>query len=87
MNAGRSKQIPWAQPSNPGCTHANVTVEAGKTYRLRLIAATTLVYTTVCFEGHNVTLIAADAYPIDPISFGSCVDVNSGQRCVSVVDQ
>ena len=79
-SSGRSKQLPWAQPSNPGCTHANVTVEAGKTYRLRLISAVTLVYLTVCFEGHNVTLIAADASPIDPISFGSCVDINSGQR-------
>lgn len=80
--AGRSKQLPWAQPSNPGCTHANVTVDAGKTYRLRLIGASTLVYLTVCFEGHNVTLVAADASPIDPISFGPCVDLNSGQRCI-----
>ena len=28
-----------------------------------------------------MTIIAGDATPTDPISFGPCVDINSGQRC------
>ena len=49
-------------------------------YRFRLIANTLIAIMTVCFEGHNVTVIAADATPTEPISFGECVDLNSGQR-------
>jgi FtsP/CotA-like multicopper oxidase with cupredoxin domain len=58
-----------------------IPVEAGKTYRLRVVAATLLVYTTVCFEGHSVSVVAADGIPTEPRAT-SCVDVNSGQRCV-----
>jgi L-ascorbate oxidase len=64
-----------------GCTHESLVVEPGKTYRLRLISSTVLVYTSVCFEGHNVTVIASDATPTDPLNM-TCVDVNSGQRWV-----
>ena len=78
--AGKSVQQPWAAPSSPGCSHDNITVMPGKTYRFRIINAGSLVYQTVCFEGHNVTIVAADAIPTDPVSFGPCVDVNSGQR-------
>ncbi|KAL3136665.1 hypothetical protein ABBQ38_005906 [Trebouxia sp. C0009 RCD-2024] len=78
--AGKSKQQPWATPSNPGCTHENISVVPGQTYRFRIINGGSLLYQTVCFEGHNVTVIAADATPTEPISFGPCVDVNSGQR-------
>jgi len=39
------------------------------------------VYMTVCFEKHNVTVVAADAMPITPQTFSQCVDVNAGQRC------
>lgn len=38
---------------------------------------------TVCFEGHDVTIVAADAVPVEPIAaskFNGCIDVNSGQR-------
>ena len=56
-----------------------MTVEAGKTYRIRMINAGSLVFYTVCFAGHNVTLIAADSFPVTPLSV-SCVDINLGQR-------
>ena len=79
--AGKSVQQPWASPGNPGCSHENITVTAGKTYRVRIINGGSLLYQTVCFEGHNVTIIAGDATPTEPISFGPCVDINSGQRC------
>lgn len=56
-----------------------MTVEAGKTYRIRMINAGSLVFFTVCFAGHNVTIIAADSFPVTPLSV-SCVDINLGQR-------
>ncbi|KAG1672998.1 hypothetical protein FOA52_005928 [Chlamydomonas sp. UWO 241] len=79
--AGRSAQQPWASAFNPGCTHASFDVEAGKTYRVRLINAAALVYITVCFGGHNVTVVAADVMPVTPfMAPNGCVDVNVGQR-------
>ena len=86
VSAGKSAQQPWASPGNPGCSHEVIPVTAGKTYRLRIINAGSLAYQTVCFEGHNVTIIAADATPTEPVSFGSCVDVNSGQRYCKLCD-
>ena len=80
--AGTSVQQPWASKNNPGCSHTNVTVEQGDTIRFRLINPSILAYITVCFEGHNVTIVAADAFPVQPISYGSCVDLGSGQRWV-----
>lgn len=38
-----AKRASLARPA--GCTHENVTVEAGKTYLVRLISATSLLYT------------------------------------------
>jgi hypothetical protein len=39
-----------------------------------------LVYLTVCFERHHVTVVALDAAPVTPKTFYECVDVNTGQR-------
>jgi L-ascorbate oxidase len=39
-----------------------------------------LVYMTVCFEKHTVTVVALDAAPVTPRDFKECVDVNTGQR-------
>ena len=58
-----------------------MTVEAGKRYRIRMINAGSLLFYTVCFDKHNVTIIAADAYPTNPLPV-TCVDINLGQRCV-----
>ena len=81
---GRSKQDPQASPLSPGCSHANFTVGEGSVYRFRLISNALIALSTLCFEGHNVTVIALDATPIEPVSFGECVDINSGQRCPPV---
>lgn len=67
-----------------GCTRYNMTVEAGKTYRVRLINAGSLAFLSVCFADHSVTVVAADAYPIDPF-VAKCVDINLGQRCALVL--
>jgi FtsP/CotA-like multicopper oxidase with cupredoxin domain len=64
-----------------GCARYNMTVEAGKTYRVRMINAGSLAFLSVCFAGHNVSVVAADAYPIDPLQ-AACVDINLGQRCL-----
>ena len=63
----------------PGCQRYNMTVEAGKTYRVRIINAGSLLFLSVCFDRHNVTIVAADAYPVNPQPV-SCVDINLGQR-------
>ena len=57
-----------------------MTVEPQKTYRIRMINAGSLLFMTVCFAGHNVTIVAADAYPVNPLSI-DCIDINLGQRC------
>lgn len=57
-----------------------MTVEAGKTYRVRMINAGSLAFLSVCFAGHSVTVVAADAYPVEPLPV-QCVDINLGQRC------
>lgn len=66
--------------SLPGCSHAEIPVEAGKSYLLRLINGGNLLYQSICFEGHTVTIVAADAIPVDPVSNQQCVDINLGQR-------
>lgn len=75
----RSALNPFASSVNPGCAHANFTVDEGKTYLFRISNSASLTYLTVCFGGHNVTVVAADARPVEPFSV-ECVDVNAGQR-------
>ena len=67
-------QLPGA-----GCKHYTTTVKPGETRLYRLINAGTLMYQTVCFEQHAVTIVAADAYPTQHVHT-ACVDVNAGQR-------
>ncbi|KAI8468179.1 MAG: Cupredoxin [Monoraphidium minutum] len=62
------------------CKREDITLTPGTTHKFRLINAATLVYTTVCFAGHDVTVVAADAKAVRPVKFSECVDVNSGQR-------
>jgi len=62
-----------------GCKHFTTTVKPGETRLYRLINAGTLMYQTVCFEQHAVTIVAADAYPTQHVHT-ECVDVNAGQR-------
>jgi hypothetical protein len=54
-----------------------VTAKPGKTQRLRLINAGTLV----CIQAHTLTVVALDAAPVEPQDFFECVDINTGQRC------
>ena len=63
-----------------GCTHYTTTVTPGQTKLYRIINAGTLVYQTICFEEHLVTIVAADGYATAPLNT-TCVDINAGQRC------
>eukprot|EP00199_Chlamydomonas_sp_CCMP681_P000320 CAMPEP_0119105092 /NCGR_PEP_ID=MMETSP1180-20130426/3149_1 /TAXON_ID=3052 ORGANISM="Chlamydomonas cf sp, Strain CCMP681" /NCGR_SAMPLE_ID=MMETSP1180 /ASSEMBLY_ACC=CAM_ASM_000741 /LENGTH=596 /DNA_ID=CAMNT_0007090057 /DNA_START=170 /DNA_END=1960 /DNA_ORIENTATION=+ len=64
-----------------GATHEQYNVEPGKQYLFRLINAGSSLYTTVCFEGHKVQLITADATPINWVFLSNgCIDMNTGQR-------
>lgn len=71
-------QVCMPQPDCP--TRYVWEVESNKTYLVRVINSGSLVYQTLCFEGHNLTVIATDARPVEPRHVGSCVDVNMGQR-------
>ena len=66
---------------DPECTtRYSLTVEPDTSYRIRLIGAGSLLYQIVCFEGHNLTLVATDARTVEPLEIGECVNVNLGQR-------
>lgn len=67
-------------PASSGCKREEFTLAPGSAKTFKIINAATLVYMTVCFHGHNVTVTAADARPVKPVAFNECVDVNSGQR-------
>eukprot|EP00878_Enallax_costatus_P033800 GHUV01037365.1.p1 GENE.GHUV01037365.1~~GHUV01037365.1.p1 ORF type:complete len:432 (+),score=88.08 GHUV01037365.1:181-1476(+) len=62
------------------CKREMLTVVPGSLNRIRLINAGALVYMTVCFEKHDVTVVALDAAPVEPKTYRECVDVNTGQR-------
>ena len=51
-----------------------------------MVSSAELVYLTVCFEGHNVTVVALDGFPVLPFvpPVPGCVDVNAAQRSVIV---
>jgi hypothetical protein len=66
--------------ADPKCTREEIVIAPNATTTFRIINAATLVYTTVCFGGHNVTVVASDARATEPVTFKECVDVNSGQR-------
>lgn len=62
-----------------GHSHYDLTVEKGKTYRLRLINACTLHYLTLRVAGHNLTVVEADGTPLQPVSLPS-IEMSPGQR-------
>lgn len=62
-----------------GCSLDTFEVISGRTYLFRIINAASLTYQTVCFDQHNITIVAADARPVKPYTT-TCVDVNAGQR-------
>ena len=77
----RVKGIVEVCTPDPECESRYVlNVKPKTTVRIRFIGAGSLVYQTICFEGHNITLIEEDARAVEPLPLGECVDVNLGQR-------
>lgn len=60
-------------------THWNMTLEQGKTYRLRLINAGSFVNTVFSVDGHALTVVEADGVAIRPFR-ASSVELAVGQR-------
>ena len=54
-------------------------MQPNKTYLVRIIGAGSLTYLTLDFAGHNMTIVAADAMPVQPLSV-RYLDINLGQR-------
>lgn len=73
-----------ATRNTTGCTHEDFVVVPGKLYEFKIINAGALHYFTVCFEGHDLTVVAADTTPVSRFVIKAnpqaCIDVNSGQR-------
>lgn len=66
--------------SSKDCTIAPITVEPGKTYRLRFIASTGLSFISFAIEGHeDLTIIEADGAYTKPVKT-SYLQIASGQR-------
>lgn len=75
-----SPPAPVSAAEGSGCQREVLTVVPGSLNRIRIINAATLVYMTVCFEKHDVTVVALDAAPVEPKTYRECVDINTGQR-------
>lgn len=79
---------PVCSPKADCATRFEWEVEPNQTYLVKLIGAGSLVYQTVCFEGHkNATIVASDAKPVTPFTLpydtaskAACIDINLGQR-------
>ncbi|KAL4746345.1 hypothetical protein BDW72DRAFT_207440 [Aspergillus terricola var. indicus] len=61
------------------CQLAAISVEAGKTYRLRFIGATALSFVSLAIESHDLHIIEADGHYTKPLETGF-LQIGSGQR-------
>ncbi|GAX80694.1 hypothetical protein CEUSTIGMA_g8129.t1 [Chlamydomonas eustigma] len=62
-----------------GCSHQVFDVVPGESYFMRIVNAGMATYVTICFEGHNVTVVTGDVIPMAPVDF-QCIDLNVAQR-------
>jgi L-ascorbate oxidase len=65
--------------TNMSSSLETINVSAGKTYRLRIVNAASLVIMNVAFKDHNLTIIEQDGTMIDPVEVTS-LDLSPGQR-------
>mmetsp|Transcript_11656 Transcript_11656/g.16966 ORF Transcript_11656/g.16966 Transcript_11656/m.16966 type:complete len:586 (-) Transcript_11656:215-1972(-) len=56
-----------------------ITVEAGKTYRLRIINSAQLVMQNIAITGHNLTIVQVEGTNTEPLTVES-FDISPGQR-------
>ena len=76
------------EPAQPAAHAPHADPILLQTYLYRLIGTGSLTHQTICFEGHNVTIVAVDGTPVTPLPV-ACVDLNLGQRAdvLLVADQ
>lgn len=67
------------QSVTSSCSFERLYVDPGKTYRLRLVAASTLTYFSFRIPNHKLTIIEADGYYTEPFDVEE-LEINSGQR-------
>ena len=58
---------------------SNITVDAGKTYRLRLINSGQLVMVNFAIASHNLIIVQAEGTNVNPVMVQS-LDIGPGQR-------
>jgi FtsP/CotA-like multicopper oxidase with cupredoxin domain len=58
---------------------SSIDVEAGKTYRLRIINAASLITVNFAIAGHTMTVVEADGTIVDPVEVSN-LDLTVGQR-------
>ncbi|ETS75598.1 hypothetical protein PFICI_12542 [Pestalotiopsis fici W106-1] len=76
----RSGNASFSDATDPSCTPYVMTVEPGKTYRLRFVGATALSFIMLGIEGHaNLTIIEADGQYTKPVATDH-IQIGSGQR-------
>ncbi|KAK7722730.1 hypothetical protein SLS57_004935 [Botryosphaeria dothidea] len=78
VNGHGISQYP-ATNDEDSCSLAQISVEAGKTYRLRFIGATAISFLTVGIEEHNLTIIEADGHYTEALEV-DFLQIGGGQR-------
>ena len=68
-----------------GIPYEQITIQQGKTYRLRFIGATSLSYFQVSIQGHSMKIIEADGIYVEPYEVAS-LEINSGERYSVLLD-
>ena len=77
---GFGKPINSTSPAVGTCKLETISVEPGKTYRLRFISSTSLSFLSIGLEGHgNLTIIEVDGHYVKPTST-NLLQIGSGQR-------
>lgn len=67
-----------------GTAYFNLTLESGKTYRLRLVNTGSFVNTIFSVDGHALTVVEADGVAIQPFN-ASSVELAVGQRYSALI--
>ncbi|ORY60851.1 L-ascorbate oxidase [Pseudomassariella vexata] len=77
---GKSGITSFSDATDESCTPEVITVEPGKTYRLRFVGVTALSFVMVGIEGHDeLTIIEADGQYTKPATTDH-IQIGSGQR-------
>ncbi|OJD34790.1 l-ascorbate oxidase [Diplodia corticola] len=74
-----------ADAADGSCSLARISVEPGKTYRLRFIGGTAISFVALGLEAHNLTVIEADGDYTQPVEV-PFIQIGGGQRYSALLD-